>query len=101
MKNFIFYHPWSLNDPRTHSLGTSNSWVFANSISAAVWLAIVCFSRCCSDDTRAYIAAIFMNASPCWLRANEALSSGHQNVVRLGELILAQAIKHIVEIYLK
>jgi hypothetical protein len=37
----------------TRSLGTSNSWVFANSISAAVWLAIVCFSRCCSDDTRA------------------------------------------------
>jgi hypothetical protein len=59
-------------------------------------LAIVCFSRCCSDDTRAYIAAILMNASPCWLRANEALSSGHQNIVRLCELTLAQAIKHIV-----
>ena len=41
-----------------------------------------------------------MNASP-WLRANEALSSGHQNVIRLRELTLAQAIKHIVEIYLE
>ena len=83
------------------TLGTSNSWAFANSISADVWLAIVCCSRCCADDTRAYITAILMDASPCWLRTSDALSSGHQNVVRLRELTLAQAINHIVEIYLK
>ncbi|MFL6603404.1 MAG: hypothetical protein ACJ8R9_19040 [Steroidobacteraceae bacterium] len=42
-----------------------------------------------------------MNASPGWLRANETLSPGHQSVIRLRELTLAQAIKHMIEIYLK
>jgi len=96
------FKTWSLRVSRhyafvfeTHSLGTSNSWVFANSISAAVWLAIVVFLAL-------LLPTILVRILPPSLHerfplfgcgANEALSSGHQNVVRLRELTLAQAIK--------
>ena len=49
------FYPLTTDYPaeEVQAVGTSSSSVFAHSISAAVWLAIVCASRCWSDDTRA------------------------------------------------
>src|SRR5262249_35150203 len=49
-------HPWpplASILSNTPALGTCRSWLLANSINDAVWLAIVFSSRCCSDDTLA------------------------------------------------
>ena len=63
-------------------------------ISAAVWLAIVFCSRCCSDETRAWIDAILILSNSFYARpAMVRYRVGTKNIVGLGELGLEQAIK--------
>ena len=81
-------------------LPTSNyAWDTLNSINEAVWLAIVFSSRCCSDETLAYIAAMLILGL---LDPPEgALATRHQNFVGLRELWLEQTIRGIGNVDLK
>ena len=81
-----------------HSAGTAHPCSAANAISAAVWLAMVFSSFCLAEDTRAYIAAVFIaHSDQLAAIADDPNPVGDEDLIDLIELGDEKTVKGVFE----